>query len=82
MVRHLAEGITDTLNVFPSKNGITETISEATIIEGKLKMGLQRKKIVLGSHALVYTGTTNTNKPRAVPSVALLRQNNTRGIIS
>ena len=79
MVRSLVEGITDVLNAFPSKNGITDTISPATIIEGKPKMDLQRKVIVFGSYALVYTRTTNTNKPRAVPAIALRRSNNTGG---
>ena len=79
MVRSLVEGITDVLNAFPSKNGITQTISPATIVEGKPKMDLQRKVIVFGSYALVYIGTTNTSKPRAVPAIALRRSNNTGG---
>ena len=79
MVRSLVEGITNALNAFPFKNGITDTISPAAILEGKPKMDLQRQVIVFGSYALVYTWTTNTNKPRAVPAIALRRSNNTGG---
>ena len=57
MVRYLVEGTTDALNACTSKNGITETIRPATLIEGKPKMDIQRKVIVFGSHALVYKGT-------------------------
>ena len=35
--------------------------------------------IVFGSYALVYTRTTNNNKPRAVPAIALRRSNNAGG---
>ena len=34
---------------------------------------------MFGSHALFYTGTTNANKPRTVPSIALHRLNNSGG---
>ena len=82
MVRSLVEGTNEVLNAFPSKNGITETISPEKTIEGKPKMDAQRKVIVFRSCALVCTGTTDTNKPRAVPSIDLRRSNNAGGIIS
>ena len=67
------------LNAFPSKNGISDTISPATIVEGKPKLDLEKKMIVFGSYALVYTRTTNNNKTRAVPAIALRRSNNAGG---
>jgi hypothetical protein len=79
MVRSLIEGVVGMLNASPSKNGITDTISPASIIKGKPKLDLEKKMIVFGSYALVYTGTTNTNKPRAVPAIVLRRSNNTGG---
>ena len=78
MVRSLVEGIVAVLNAFPSKNAVSSTISPATIVEGKPKLDLKRKMIPFGAYALVYTGTTNDNKPRAVPAIAL-RMSNTAG---
>ena len=79
MVRSLAEGIAEVLNTFPSTSRITDTISPAIIIEGKSKMNFQRKMIVFGSYTLVYIGTSNSNKPRAVPAIALRIWNNSGG---
>ena len=79
MVRSLIEGVVSMLNAFPSKNGMSDTISPATIIEGKPKLDLEKNMIVFGSYALVYSGTTNDNKPRAVPAIALRRSNNNGG---
>ena len=78
MVRSLVEAIIEVLNAFPSKNAITTTVSPATIVEGKPKMDFKRKMIAFGSYALVYTGTSNNNKPRAVPAIAL-KMSNTAG---
>ena len=71
MVRSLVEGIIAVLNAFSSKNAVSSTISPATIVEGKAKLDLKRKMIPFGAYALVYTLTTNDNKPRAVPAIAL-----------
>ena len=79
MARSLIEGVVHMLNAFPSKNGISDTISPATIIEGKPKLDLEKKMINFGSYALVYSGTTNNNKPRSVPAIALRRSNNDGG---
>ena len=79
MVRSLVEGIIAVLNAFPSKNAVSTTISPATIVEGKPKLDFKRKMIPFGAYALVYTGTTNNNKPRAVPAIALRMSNNAGG---
>ena len=57
---------------------MSSTISPATIVEVKPKLDLKIKMILFGACALVHTGTTNDNKPRAVPDVAL-RMSNTAG---
>ena len=59
MVRSLVEGIIDVVNAFPSKNGISSTLSPSTIVEGKPNLDLKRKMISFGSYAAVYTGTSN-----------------------
>ena len=79
MVRSLVEGIIAVLNSFMSKNAVSSTISSATIVEGKLKLDLQRKMIPFGAHALVYSGTTNDNKLRSVPAIDLRMPNNAGG---
>ena len=79
MVRSLIEAITEVLNAFPSKTGISSTLSPATIVEGKPKPDLSKEMITFGSYALVYESTTNTMKPRSVPAIALKRSNNAGG---
>ena len=79
MVRSLVEGVVGMMNAFPSKQGISNTLSPSTIVEGKAKLDLARKMITFGSYALVYTGTSNTMKSRAVPGIALRRSNSAGG---
>ena len=64
---------------FLSKNSVTNTISPATIVEGKPKLDFKRKLIPFDAYVLVYTGTSNDNKPRAVPAIALRILNNAGG---
>ena len=77
MARSLVEGIIEVLNDIPSATRITSTISPATIVEGKSKMNIMRKIIVIGLYDLVYTGISNIIKPRAVPDITLRMPNNT-----
>ena len=79
MVRSLVEGVTDVINELPTKNGISDTLSPATITEGKPKFDFSREMIAFGEYALVYTGTSNGTQPRAVPAIALRRSNNAGG---
>ena len=79
MVRSLIEGVMDIINAFPSKNSISDTISPATIVEGKPKLDFSKPKISFGSYALVYTQTTNDMKTRAVPGIALRASNSAGG---
>ena len=57
MDRSLIEAITEVLNAFPSKNGISSTLSPVTIVEGKPKFDFSRAMIPFGSYTLVYEGT-------------------------
>ena len=79
MVRSLIEGTIEVLNAFPSKTSISETISPATIVEGKPKLDLSKPKIYFGSYALVYTNTSNDIKTRDVPGIALRSSNSAGG---
>ena len=66
------------LNHFPSKNGVSQTLSPANIVIGRPKPSFNHKKITFGSYAMVFTETTNTMKRRSVPAIAL-RESNDHG---
>ena len=76
IVRPLIKGIVDVMDAFPSEDGVSETLSPSTIVEGKLKLDLSKGIISFGSYALVYTDTSNNMKSRAVPAIGLRRSNN------
>ena len=79
MVKSLVEGVVGMMNAFPSKQGISDTLSPTTIVEGNPKLDLKRKIITFGTYALVYTTTSNNMKSRAVPGIALRRSNSAGG---
>ena len=61
------------------KNGVSNTVSPATIVECKPKLDFSKPTISFGSYALVYTQTTNDMKTRSVPGIALRASNNAGG---
>ena len=79
MIRSLVEGVTEVTDAFPTKNRISNTLSPATIIEEIPKFDFSRDMIAFESYALVYAGTSNDMKPRAVPGIALRIPNNAGG---
>ena len=79
MIQHLVESRVMWLNRFPSSNGISKTMSPATIVTGQPKPDMSKKRISFGSYAMVYTSTTNTMKSRSVPAIALSESNKIGG---
>ena len=75
MVRALIAEAVKWINAFPSMSGISRTMSPATIVQGIPKPNMKYKRIVFGSHAMVYTGTNNKLEARSVPAVALNSSN-------
>ena len=75
MTKALVEGVIYWLNNFPSKNGISQTMSPASIVLGRPKPDFNHKRITFGSYALAYHDTDNTMKRRAVPAIALKESN-------
>ena len=67
------------MNAFPTKNGISDTLSPATIIEGKPKLDFSRGMVTFELYALVYAGTSDDMNPRAVPAIILSMSNNAGG---
>ena len=66
------------LNDFPANNGVSRTLSPAAIILGRGKRDCSHLTIALGAYAEVKEKTTNTNKYRTVPAIAI-RPSNDRG---
>ena len=79
MVKYLVEGVINWINSFPSKTGISQTMSLAMIVEGKSKPDFSKDMIAFGTYALTYQGTDNTIKPRSTTTIALRLSNNSRG---
>ena len=79
MVQHLVESRVSWLNRFPSKNGVSDSLSPASIVLGHSKPDMSIKRIPFGSYALVYTQTSNDMKSRSVPSIALSEANEKGG---
>ena len=45
MTQSLIEGVIDMLNLFPSKNAISDTMGPAMLVEGKQKIDFGKKQI-------------------------------------
>ena len=79
MVRSLIEGVVFMLNSFPSKTGISNTMSPGMIVEGRPKIDFSKKKVAFGTYVLVTEGIDNSMKGRATPANALRMSNNDGG---
>jgi hypothetical protein len=75
MVMAMVDCATLWLNAFPSSNGVSNTLSPATIVQGKPNPDMNHKRIVHGSYAMVYVGTKNNMDRRSVPAIALSPSN-------
>ena len=79
MLRSLIEGVVFMLNSFPSKTGISNTMSPGMIVEGRPKIDFSKKKVVFGTYVLVTEGSDNSMKGRATPAIVLRMSNNDGG---
>ena len=66
------------LNDFPSKNGISQTLSPASIVLGRDQMNGKHLKATFGRYYEVYCGTDNTNRERRTSAICL-RPSNSQG---
>ena len=64
MTKSLVQGRVRWLNSFSPTNGISDTISPATIVLGKPKPDSSKPKICFGAYALAYTKTKKDMKTR------------------
>ena len=67
------------INAFPTKGGKSKTMSPSMIIKGNPNPDFNQERILLGSHALVYTVTSNTMNRRSIPSISQNEPNNHGG---
>ena len=79
MTKELISGVVNILNAFPVENGISDTLSPGTIVDGRRKLNLINKRINFGAYAHIHTGTHNSMKSRSVPCIALRTSNNNGG---
>jgi hypothetical protein len=66
------------LNDFPAKDGISDTLSPASIVLGRGQLDGNHFKATFGRYYEVYCGTDNTNKERRVSAICL-RPSNSQG---
>ena len=66
------------INNFPSKNGISTTLSPANIVLGRNKIDANNLTATFGRYYEVFCGTDNTNKERRISAICL-RPSNEQG---
>jgi hypothetical protein len=81
MVRHMVTDATRCLNQFPRKNGISATMSPATIVTGVGTPDYHRMKLEFGAYVQVFEDSEPTNTPRArsMGAIALCPTGNSQG---
>ena len=79
MTISLIEDIIKWLNLFPSKGGASPTIGPSPIAEGKGKPDMSYDRPDFESYCLAFTQSSNRQKARSVPSIALRESNERSG---
>ena len=79
MIRSVVESAVNLLNLFPSKNGISDQLGPVEIVEGRNKLDLSQNSLEFGAYAMVYLETKNDMKNRSVPGIALRASNDASG---
>ena len=75
MTKELIFFIVEQINYFPSKGTLSTTESPNLHVLGYPRPDMSLPFVTFGSYCLVYMGTTNTQKARAVPAIALRPSN-------
>ena len=78
MTQAIIEDTVNWLNAFPHRDGISETISPAGLVQGRPKPDYKNLKIEFGSYAQVYDRTINNQRGRTTGAIAL-RPSNEQG---
>ena len=67
------------LNTFPTKNGISTTLSHRNFIEGKCNQDYNQLKYQFGMYGQLYEDTGNTQMSRSIIAIALNPTNDRKG---
>ena len=81
MIRHLVSDTVRCLNQFPWRNGVSETLSPATIVLGVCTPDYTAMRIEFGAYVQVFEDSDPTNTPRArsMGAIALDPTGNAQG---
>ena len=79
MIGSPIEGTVDFLDMFLSKEVVSDTLSPSKIVEERTKLYMGQKKIEFGSYSMVNIFTTNTLRSRSVLEISLKASNNSSG---
>ena len=67
------------VKAFPTKGVILKIMIPTMIVKGKPDPDFNQERILFGSYALFYTGTTNNMNRIIIPYIALNKSNNHGG---
>jgi hypothetical protein len=79
MVRELITFAARTINMVPSHDGVSDTLSPDTIVTGRPKPDYATMKLEFGTYVQVYDGTSNDTKSRTLGAIALNPTGNSNG---
>jgi hypothetical protein len=79
LVNELATAAVRNINMFPHPDGISPTMSPATIVTGTLKTDYRTLKLEFGTYVQVYDGTSNDTKSRTLGAIATNPTGNSSG---
>lgn len=79
LVRELATAAIRNINMFPHPDGISNTMSPATLVTGVPKSDYRTMKLEFGEYVQVYDGTSNDTKSRTLGAIATNPTGNSNG---
>jgi hypothetical protein len=79
LVKELAVAAIRTFNMFPHPDGVSATLSPATIVTGQPKTDYTTMRLEFGTYVQVYDGTSNDTKSRTLGAIATNPTRNASG---
>jgi hypothetical protein len=79
LVKELAMAAVSCLNMLPHPDGVSLTMSPATIVTGAPKTDYRTMRLEFGSYVQVYDGTSNDTKSRTLGAIATNPTGNASG---
>jgi Reverse transcriptase (RNA-dependent DNA polymerase) len=79
LVKELAASAIRTLNMLPHPDGVSSTLSPATIVTGHPKTDYRTLHLEFGTYVQVYDGTSNDTKSRTLGAIATNPTGNSSG---